>query len=79
MWLVLIAFIGVFFAFSLLVGIYILVIIRNTTSVQIKKLESGIKDPSMIMTFELAKSRAAFNEMQMKMGKPIVVDPVGKK
>lgn len=33
----------------------------------------------MIMTFELAKSRAAFNEMQMKMGKPIDEDPMAKK
>lgn len=54
-----------------IVGCYILVLQRLTSSAKMKKLNSGLRDPAMIMTVELSKARSAFNEMQLRMGKPI--------
>ena len=45
-----------------MVGCYILFILKITTAVKIKKLDVNLKDSAMIMTIELAKARAAFNE-----------------
>ena len=44
------------------VGCYILFILRTTTAVKIQKIDGKLKDSALIMTIEMAKARAAYNE-----------------
>ena len=51
---------------SCIVGCYILFILRTTTAVKIQKIDGKLKDSALIMTVELAKARAAYNESQIR-------------
>jgi hypothetical protein len=48
------------------VGCYILFIIRTTSGVKIRKVEGKLKDSATIMTIEMSRARAAFNESQIR-------------
>mgnify|MGYP000082165593 FL=1 len=48
------------------VGCYILFIIRTTSRVKIRKVEGKLKDSATIMTIEMSRARAAFNESQIR-------------
>ena len=64
---------------SCIVGCYILFILRTTTAVKIQKIDGKLKDSALIMTVELAKARAAYNESQIRQGKKPVADSYAKK
>jgi len=44
------------------VGCYIVFILRVTSGVKIQKINGKLRDSALIMTVELSKARAAFNE-----------------
>jgi len=45
-----------------LVGCYIVGVLRVTTRAKIQKVNNKLKDSALIMTIEMSKARAAFNE-----------------
>lgn len=49
-------------------------ILRVTTGVKVKNLNGKLRDSALIMTVELNKARAAYNESQRRQGKPVVQD-----
>jgi hypothetical protein len=60
-----------------LVGCFVLFILGKSTNVKLANSENKIKEHAIIISIEMNKSRAAFNEIQRREGKPVQADPVG--
>ena len=64
------------FLISSIVGCFILFILSKSTEVKLSNSENKIKDHAIIISIEMNKARAAFNEINRREGKPIQNDPV---
>ena len=67
------------FLVSCFVACFILVILQKASNVKLDKAENKVKNSAVIMSIQMAKARAAFNEMQRREGKPLTQDPYVKK
>jgi hypothetical protein len=49
-----------------IVGCFILFILRTTTAIKIKKIDGRLRDSALVMTIQMAKAEAAFNESKKR-------------
>ena len=68
--------IGGIFILASSVGCLILFILTKSTDAKLNTSENQVKEHGVIISIEMNKARAAFNEIQRREGKPIQADPM---
>jgi hypothetical protein len=67
---------GAVFILASSVGCLILFVLTKSTDAKLGSSENQVKENGVIISIEMNKARAAFNEMQRREGKPIQADPM---